>query len=138
MSLCATYVPLPWALKGGRPGVLLHLAGSGLSGSGLPVSCSAFSLLHSSLLIPICSTRASVSPSPEVEKEKFRKCPGLDLVPLKPVAGPWHMDPWVLWSISLQVSSGTRVPGGQSRSLCHHGAFRLLRKQLWSPFGLSS
>ena len=81
MSLCATYVPLSWAFKGGTPEVLLHLAGSGLSGSGLPVSCSAFSLLlHSSLLIPICSTRASVSPSPEVEKEEFRKCPGLDLV----------------------------------------------------------
>lgn len=55
MSLCATYVHLPRALKVG-----LRVAESSLWGSGLPASCSAFSLLcHAFSLLLACGPRVS-------------------------------------------------------------------------------
>lgn len=65
----------------------LVLAGSGLWGGGLSLSCSAFPLLLT------CSTRISDSSSSEVGKGKFRKCSGSGLGQVKPDAGLWDAAP---------------------------------------------
>lgn len=66
-----------------RPGDKeLILSGSGLWGSGLPLSCSAFPLLLT------CSTSVSDSFSLEVGKGKFRNALGSQLSQIKPAAGP--------------------------------------------------